>query len=99
MLEKNKIDELLKNKEYEKITDILRSEYITIIENFFMKNGIVFESNATLLDLLANLGMHFPEYTGISDLLTEAFFSEEMSDINRITTLVDAYSDIAIELT
>ena len=99
MLDKNKIKSLLSQKKYDDILKILMDEYRSILHTFFKKNNISFSNTDTMLDLILKLEAFFPQYKGFANLMSTAFFSEDLSSFNKINTLLDGYEQILTELT
>lgn len=98
MFDKKILYALLQKQQYDAILDILQQEYTHLITNFLVHHSIIVSEKDTLWDLLQQLKHHFPSQEGISLILSQTFWNEELSTEEKIELLVENYTMIRHKL-
>lgn len=94
MLNKELLLKMNQNKEYEKILEIFREDYKSLLLDFFERKNIKPMSNS-LIHLIAQLNyLDDGKYRDISDYLTDMFFYDENSLFSSLELAIDMYNTI-----
>ncbi|MDO4282703.1 MAG: hypothetical protein Q4D02_03625 [Clostridia bacterium] len=99
MLNKQEIKELLKNKKYDKIVHIFRTEYTNMVFEFAKKNNIELNENTEVEELILIISQDFPELEGYMMTLSNLLTSPDMNLGDHLNHMINNYDTIKEALT
>lgn len=95
MLNKEELLRLNKQGQFDKIYNLFRNEYKSILKNFFTKNKIDVKNDYSLINLITRLNyVENGKYADISDYLSDMFLCDESTLASSISLAIDMYNYI-----
>lgn len=99
MLNITELKKLLKNKEYIKLIQIFKKEYIDLILDFAKKNNITITNDTEIEEIIMEISEKFPHLEGYMDTITSILFSDDINIGDNIDLLLSNYESIKRVLT
>lgn len=95
MLNKERLLELNRKQDYSAIYSIFAEEYKELLSDFFSKNNVEINPDASFIELISALrDFQGGKYINIANYLIDIFFDDNTSLRDSINLSIDMYSKI-----